>query len=138
MRKQYLFLIVLTALFSLALILPAQAATINSASVTVDAGSPYGGKINHYIVDFTVASSTEIQTRIRLIFPAGFSVAGATATSTAPSTTINASYATSTVSGQEITLWLTGGSIGVINTEMRVQVDGIQSPYEGGTYTLGL
>jgi len=136
MKKEIYILFGLIAIFSLALVLPAKASLLEE--VTITPSSSYGGSVGNYAVNFVVASSTEVGAQIRLIFPAGFSVAGATATSTAPSTTVGAVYGTSTVSGQEVTLWLTGGSVGTASTSMQVQADAIQSPYAGGSFTLGV
>ncbi|MCH8986634.1 hypothetical protein IIA94_00480 [Patescibacteria group bacterium] len=135
-RKIYIF-IGLVAVFSFALVLPAQAGTLEQ--VTVTPSTSQGGISGNYTIDFVVASSTEAESQIRLIFPVGFNVTGATATSTISASSSGASVvATSTVSGQEITLWLADGSITTASDTIEISGINVQSPYAGGSFTLGI
>jgi len=136
MKKEIYILVGLILVFNLALVLWAQAGTLTT--VTVTPSTSQGGISGNYTISFVVASSTEIESQIRLIFPAGFDVSGATATSTAPSSTGAAIIASSTVSGQEVTLWLADGSVTPAGETIQVQADAIKSPYPGGSFTLGV
>ena len=140
MRKEFYIIVVgLVAVFSLAFVSSAQAGTLTEASTTPD--TLYGGRVSSYAVSFKVASSTEVGAQIRLIFPAGFDVSGSTATTTITmsSTLAAAIVASSTVVGQEITLWLADGAIAVAADTIHLSgISAIQSPYAGGSLTLGI
>ena len=137
MKKEFYIIVGLVAVFSFALVLPADAGTLTS--VTVTPTNTYGGQIGNYTVSFIVASSTEVEARIVLIFPDGFSVnAAATSTITA-SAGGSEVLASSTASGQELTLWLADGAITpALDTIEVSSIGGIQSAYAGGSFTLGV
>ncbi len=139
MKQKIYILFGLAAVLSLVLASTAQAGTLTNASTTPV--TSYGGRVGNYSVSFTVASSTEVESRIRLIFPSGFNVSAATPTSTisASLTLAAGTVASATVSGQEITLWLADGAVAVLNDTLHFSGIGpIQSPYAGGSFTLGV
>jgi len=137
MKKEIFLLIGLVAIFSLVPVLSARAYTLTD--VTVTPSNVYGGYTANHTVSFVVASSTELDAQIRLIFPAEFNVAGAdAATSTDASSTGAGILASSTVSGQEVTLWLADGDVTPAGETIEVQADAIVSPYAGGSFILGV
>ena len=140
MKKEIYILIGLVAIFSLVPVLSAKAGTLTEASTTP--ANTYVANAGTYAVSFKVASSTEIKAQIRLIFPDGFNVsatANATSSITVSSTLAAAIVASSTVSGQEITLWLDDGVIAVLNDTLHFSgIPNIVNPTPSGSYTLGI
>lgn len=130
----------LVAIFSFALVLEAQAAVGALVDPTVTVNTVYGGRLGTYTVSFQNQSSTEVETQIRVIFPSGFNISGATASSgITASATGAAIVASSTVSGQELTIWLADGSVTVASETIEISViPNIQSPYAGGSQTFGI
>lgn len=125
------------ALFSVILVLPAKAAVLTNASATVD--TPYINNASRYTISFTVGSSTEIEGRVRIMFPAGFDISSAanattTITVNAPASTIVAS---STVSGQELNLWLADGSVNTVAVHIS-GIPNIVNHATAATYTFGV
>jgi len=140
MKKHIFLYLGFVAIFSFALVSGAQAGVLVDASSTP--ANPYGGQAGSYSVSFEVASSTEVEAQVRLIFPAGFdvsAVANATSSITASLTSAAGEVASATVSGQEITLWLADGSVAVAGDTLHFSgIPSIQSPYAGGSFTLGI
>lgn len=137
MKKELFILAGLIAIFSFALVSTAQAGALTEASATVD--TLYGGRVSNYAVSFKVASSAEVGAQVRLIFPSGFNLPStiASSTITMSSTLAAAIVASSTVSGQEITLWLADGAVAVAADTIHFSgIPNIQSPYSGGSQTL--
>ncbi len=80
MKKEISVLIVLIAIFSLVLVLPARAAL---SSVTATPSDSYGSHTVNYTIGFTSASTTPANGKVRLTFPGAF-----TTTNAATSTTL--------------------------------------------------
>lgn len=140
MKKEIYILIGLVAIFSFVLVLSVQADTLTEASTTPV--TPYVANFSSYSVSFKVASSTEIEAQIRLIFPDGFNVSGtenATSSIVASTTSENTIVASSTVSGQEITLWLADGAVALANDTLHFSgIPNILNSYSVGPHTLGI
>ncbi|MCH8986633.1 hypothetical protein IIA94_00475 [Patescibacteria group bacterium] len=139
MKKRIYILIGLVVVSSFALVSSAQAGTLTS--VTITPSTSYGGLVGSYDVTFTVASSTEIKAEVRLIFPSSFTLPStiASSTITMSSTLAAAIVGSSTVSGQEITFFLDDGLVAVSgDTIIFTGIPGIQSPYAGGSFQLGV
>ena len=140
MRKEICILIGLIAVFSLALVSGAQAATLEQVVITP--GNNYGGIVSHYNIKFIVASSVEKASQVLVKFPAGFTLSSvmSTSTLTAPSTTGTGLLASSAVDVSEnsFILYLGGPSAEVTAASETVVVTAgeIQSSYGGGTFTL--
>jgi len=142
MKKVFYFSFFASVLviFSFALVSGAQAATGLLVDPTITATSVYGGRTVNYTVSFQNQSSTEVGTQIELIFPSGFNISGATATSGMTASTSGSSIvASSTVSGQSLTLWLADGSVTAASETIEVSgIPNIQSPYAGGSQAFGI
>ncbi|MBI2098126.1 MAG: hypothetical protein HYT49_00475 [Candidatus Wildermuthbacteria bacterium] len=141
MKKEIYIIIGLVVVLSVAMVSVAQAIPLSFVTVTA-VDSSYGGRLSDYRISFQVGSSTEIQSQIRITFPAGFDVSrassvayGSTATSsvTAPSSTGSSIFASSTVSGQGIVAWLADGAVTPASDTIEITVSDIQNPYAGNT-----
>jgi len=139
MKKEFFYILAgLVAIFSFALVSEAQALNLDDPTITPV--TLYGGRVGSYTVSFAVGSSTEIEAQIRLIFPSGFVLPATMASSSITSSSTGSEIvATSTVSGQEVTIWLADG--GVTAASETIQLSGIpniQSPYAGGSKIIGI
>ncbi len=128
----------LTLVFSFVLVSTTQAGNLDEASTTLT--TTYGGRDAYYSVSFFVTSSVEVGAQLRLIWPAGYTLTTVASSSIGTSLTLAAGVvASSTVSGQEITLWLADGAVAVASDTLHFSSIGpVKSPYTGGTLNLGV
>ena len=141
MKKEVYILFGLVAVFSFAFVPSAQAGVGDLVDASVTPAILYNNITTSYSLSFEVSSSTEIKAKIRLIFPAGFDVSGASGTSTivASTTSANNIITDLTVSGQEITLSIADGAVAVTgDTLIFTGIPGIKNPQAVGGYTLGI
>jgi len=120
--------------------LVSEAQALNLDDPTITPVTLYGGRVGSYTVSFAVGSSTEIEAQIRLIFPSGFVLPSTMASSSITSSSTGSEIvATSTVSGQEVTIWLADGSVTAASETIQFSgIPNIQSPYAGGSQTIGI
>ena len=139
MKKQIYILLSLIAVFSFVLVLPAKAVTLDNPSTT-----PASAYITHgttYKISFETTASTTPETQVRLIFPAGFNVSNNTDSSTITAASASAiTVATSTVSNQEITLWLVDAGVteAAANTTLHIGGISVVNHTTAAAYTLGI
>ena len=142
-KVAYLFIFLgLAVVFNFALVQSAQAAagTLDHPSTTPS--TSYGGLGGSFAINFQVASSTPTANgaRVRLIFPSEFGISSTVATTSITASVSAAGIVgSSTVSGQEITLWLAdGAAVAAGEVVTFTGISNIQNPYAGGSFTLGI
>ena len=140
MKKELYIFISLVAVFSLVLVQSAQAGAIEAAFFTVTPAVKYGDRVSDYNVSFVVASSTEVESRIRLIFPGGFALPSTMATSSITSSAGGSEVvASATVSGSEVTIWFADGAVTTASDTIEISnIPGMKNPGGGGSFTLGI